>query len=237
MAAATLLSCRPLTARNSHHEPAGRDTSNRISAADWLSSAPLVTLHFRLEAHASCSQPAHREPRVVGSHRLPRHANQPPLRRCRRKRPGWQRGWCRVGQPSPKHPPLRSPSVLGLPLSGLFGHLWDGCHGNRRLFVTSNAASGIPVRIIEARNAPHPVSPTSGTERTEGALPPTSLVVRQRAYALSRTVEPPLVSGLATERTASGRRSRLYPRTARLTRASVVHRASSATRRLSASAT
>jgi hypothetical protein len=94
-----------------------------------------------------------------------RHANQPPHHRFRRVRPGWQRGWCRVGQPPSKHPPSRSPSVLGLPLSGLFGHLWDGCHDDRRLCLTSNAASGIPVRFIEARNAPPPDSPTSGTRR------------------------------------------------------------------------
>jgi hypothetical protein len=94
-----------------------------------------------------------------------RRANQPPHHRFRRVRPGWQRGWCRVGQPPSKHPPFRSPSVLGLPLSGLFGHLWDGCLDDRRLLLTSNAASSIPVRFVEARNASCPVSPTSGTRR------------------------------------------------------------------------
>jgi hypothetical protein len=166
-----------------------------------------------------------------------RHANQPPHPRFRRLRPGWQRGWCRVGQPSSNHPPFRSPSVLGLPLSGLFGHLWDGCHDDRRLFLTSNTASGIPVRVIEARNAPHPVSPTSGTRRPEAPYHRQVPSCAQWACALDRTIEPPLLPGFATEATASGRRSRLYPRAARLPRAPVVHRASSATHRLSASAT
>lgn len=151
--------------RESHPRPAGRDASNRISAADWFSSAPLATLHFRLEALASSSQPAHRAPRVVGSHRLlttceSTAASPFPVSATRMAARLVPRRPAAVGTSSVSvaQCPGPAPERLSRPPLGRM---------SRRQTPSSHfdAASSIPVRFVEARNASCPVSPTSGTRR------------------------------------------------------------------------
>lgn len=237
MTAATPLSHRPPNARKSHPRPAGRDASNRISATDWFSSAPLATLHSRLEAHTSRSQFAHRRHRAVGSHRhlttcestaaspFPASTARMAARLVPRRPAAVGTSSVSVAQcpgPAPEQlvrPPLGRMSRRQTPLS----------HFERRFRH--------PGAHHRSQERPAPCLTNVRNETPQGALPPTSPVARPKAFALNRTLEPPLLPGFATEVTASGGRSRLFPRAARLPRASVVHRASSATHRLSASAT
>jgi hypothetical protein len=176
--AATPLSRCPPSARNSHPEPAGRDASNRISAADWFSSAPLATFNFRLEALASCCQPAHRAPRVVGSHRLlttcestaaspfPASAARMAARLVPRRPAAVETSSVSVAQcpgPAPERlvrPPLGRMSRRQTPLS----------HFERRFRH--------PGALHRSQERPAPCLTNVRNETPQGALPPTSPVAR-----------------------------------------------------------
>ena len=47
----------------------------------------------------------------------------------------------------------------------VFDHQREGCHDDRRPLLTSNAATGNPVRSVEARNVAYPATPMTGTRR------------------------------------------------------------------------
>jgi len=95
--------------------------------------------------------------------------------RCRKERPGWQRGWSRDGQPSPRHPPQRLPSVLGLlprqrirpPAGGMPRRQTPCSHFERRY-----RQPGALPRSQERRVSRHT---NDGHSTPQGALPPTSL--------------------------------------------------------------
>lgn len=235
MAIATHLPCCPPRRENAP-KARGERRLTSISAADWFSSAPGATSHFRSEALTSRRRLAERKAGVVGSHRLPRLESRSSSHRCRRKRPGWQRGWCRDGQPPPSHPLLLRPVSRAFP---------------RRLVrppLGRMPRRQAPLSRLERRYQ-HPGALVRSQDRNEPCLTKARGAATQRRLTTDKSHrsstslrpsnrdEPPRVSGFATGAPASDGPSRLYPRIARLSGASAVRRVPSATRRLSASAT
>lgn len=151
--------------------------------------------------------------------------------------PRWQRGWCRDGQPSSKHPLKRGPVSQAGSHSSLFDCSWIGCRDSKRLDVAA-----VPLPASWCAHCRRGLLQTplhqEGRLHSPRRFPPDKSQRSSERLAPSLSPHgPPPRFGFATKTTASSRRSRIHPEPARPRNAPVVHRASSATHRLSASAT
>lgn len=148
-------------------EPARRDASHRIFAADWFSSAPKGTSHFRAEVLTSCHRSAFQSPSRWVADLFPANANPSPFHRFRRGRPRM------AARLVPRRPTVVETSTSMVarcpePAPGQRIRLpLDRMPRLQTLSCRCRAASGIPVRPLQPRTVPNPVTPRTGTLRTE----------------------------------------------------------------------